>query len=95
MVILLIAFVVVSPEDLPKVAIWLARLFRRFRSVIKEIREQTGINALEHELSSTKNDINRSINTLKSDVNISGELGGTAQAIQTEIAKTDEAVKKE
>ena len=95
LVILLIAFVVVGPEDLPKVAVWLAKLVRRFRSLLREVREQTGLNDLEHELSDAKRDINTSINVLKSDVKISRELDDTAVDMRETLAQTDEALKEE
>ena len=95
LVILLIAFVVVGPEDLPKVAVWLAKLVKRFRSLLREVREQTGINDLAHELSDAKRDINTSINTLKSDVNISRELEDTAGSVSETLHQTDKAIKEE
>lgn len=95
LVILLIAFVVVGPEDLPKVAVWLAKLVRRFRSLLRDVKAQTGINDLEHELSDAKRDINTSINVLKSDVKISRELDDTAVDMRETLAQTDEALKEE
>ena len=85
----------VGPEDLPKVAVWLAKLVRRFRSLLREVREQTGLNDLQHELADTKRDINTSINTLKSDVNISRELEDTAGDMSKTLRKTEEALKEE
>ena len=94
-VILLIAFVVVGPEDLPKVAVWLARLFRRLRSIIREVREQTGLNDLQSEINTTKREIEHDINSLKSDVSISRELDDMSQDLRGTLSQTDNAIKKE
>ena len=55
LVIFLIAFVVVGPEDLPKVARWIARTIKNLRGIMKTIKEESGINEIEREIKDTGN----------------------------------------
>ena len=45
--ILLVAFLVVGPKDLPKVARWIARQIKNLRKLVREVkRKQAGMNWL-------------------------------------------------
>ena len=41
-VVLLIAFLVVGPKDLPKVARWLGRMVKKLKQLIREVKQETG-----------------------------------------------------
>ena len=43
LIVLLVAFVIVGPDDLPKVARWLGRQVRRLRTLIRDIKQETEI----------------------------------------------------
>ena len=45
-VILLIAFVVVGPKDLPKIARALGRFVRYIKAMVEEVKRETGIDEL-------------------------------------------------
>ena len=47
---LLIAFLVVGPKDLPKVARWLGRMVKKLKQMIREVKKETGWDDLEKEL---------------------------------------------
>ena len=47
--VLLVAFLVVGPKDLPKVARWLGRMVKRMRQMIRELKEEVGWNELTQE----------------------------------------------
>lgn len=87
--ILLIAFVVVGPEDLPKVAVWLGRMVRRIRSLIRELKAESGWNEIEREINDTKREIDSDMRKLQSDMNITRELDDTSQEITSEMRKID------
>ncbi|MBQ7543649.1 MAG: twin-arginine translocase TatA/TatE family subunit [Synergistaceae bacterium] len=89
--ILLIAFVVVGPKDLPKVARWLARLVRRFRSLAKEVRAELQLDDLERELSTTEGSINQELGRLKSDLS----LEDSTAEIREGIAQLDSSIKSQ
>ena len=46
-VVLLIAFLVVGPKDLPKVARWLGRMVKKLKQLIREVKQETGWDELE------------------------------------------------
>ena len=69
-VVLLIAFLVVGPKDLPKVARWLGCMVKKLKQLIREVKQETGWDDLEKELKDTK----ASVTDLKKDLDITAEL---------------------
>ena len=57
--VLLIAFLAVGPKDLPRVARWLGRQVKRLRSMIREIKQESGWDELEKEYKSVQTDIKK------------------------------------
>ena len=56
-VILLIAFVVVGPKDLPKIARALGRFVRTIRSMVDEVKREAGLDELTKDLKSVEHDV--------------------------------------
>lgn len=79
--LLLIAFIVVGPKDLPKIARFLGRLVRRARTIIKEIKAETGFDEVEEELNETKRDLEK---TMK-EADIREELKMTKKGLDDEL----------
>ena len=71
---LLIAFLVVGPKDLPRVARWLGRMVRKIRQLIREVKKETGWDELEKEFKDTKSDMDQTFKEVKQDLDISSEL---------------------
>ena len=63
--ILLVAFVIVGPQDLPKVARFLGRNVRKLRLLLKEIKQESGWNDIEKEFKDTSNDVKQSAREVK------------------------------
>ncbi len=82
---LLIAFLVVGPKDLPRVARWLGRLVRKMRLLIREVRKETGWDDLEKEYRSTQTDVNRTIGGLQKDLDVSSELKGASEEVSQSV----------
>ena len=59
--VLLIAFLVVGPKDLPKVARWLGRCVRKVREMIREVKQEIGWDELTEETRSIKQDLDRTV----------------------------------
>ena len=59
--ILLIAFVVVGPRDLPKVGAWLGRIIRRCSEMLRELRLEMGLDDLEREIMQTKHGLEKNL----------------------------------
>lgn len=95
LVILLIAFVVVGPQDLPKVARWLGRLVRQLRLLLREFKTQTGFDELEREIADTKSGIDRDIRRIKDDTDLSRELAEGTETLSKELRGTEQALKEE
>ena len=59
--ILLVAFVIVGPKDLPKVARALGRGVRKLRRWIDEFKEETGLDEALDEYNKTSREIERTV----------------------------------
>ena len=88
---LLIAFLVIGPKDLPKVARWLGRMVKKIRQLIQEVKQETGWDEFEKELKDTKTDVDQTFSDLKKDMDITPELKSASQ----ELNKSLNGVKKD
>ena len=59
--ILLVAFVIVGPKDLPKVAAALGRAVRTVKRYIKEFQDESGLGEAVDELKKTSRDLERTL----------------------------------
>ncbi len=57
LLVLLVAFLVVGPKDLPKVARWIARQVKSLKRLIRDIKKETGWDEFAREFRDTKEDI--------------------------------------
>ena len=92
--ILVIAYVFVGPEDLPKVARWLGRAVKRIRLLMRELRQDTGIDEVIAETKELRRDIDSAVrdNTITRELHgVRDELSGLGQDITRDIntAKAD------
>ena len=79
----------VGPEDLPKVAVWLGRMVKRLRSLIRDIKEESGWNNLEREINGTKKDIDSDLRRIQSDVNTGRVIEAASEEVSSEMRKID------
>ncbi len=77
--ILLVAFVVVGPKDLPKVARWIARQVKSIRKFIKEVKKETGWDAFAAELKETENDVKKTFRET------ADEVSGAAKEVEDAV----------
>lgn len=59
--ILLVAFVIVGPRDLPKIARALGRGVRMLKNFLKEFQEETGLGEVVDEFKRTSRDLERTM----------------------------------
>lgn len=90
LVVLLVAFLVVGPKDLPKVARWIARQVKKLRKLIREIKRDTGWDELAAEFKDTKDDLTK---TFK-EADVSEDLRQTASELNKEVNEMRETVAK-
>lgn len=85
--ILLIAFVVVGPKDLPKIARALGRFVRYIRNMVEEVKRETGFDEVADELKGVQRDVKQ---TLK-EADVRPEL----QKTQLEVNKELKSIEKD
>ena len=81
LVILLIAFVVVGPKDLPKIARALGRFVKYIRNMIEEVKRESGLDEVEKELKTMEQKIDEGVRS----VDIRPELQKTQLSINKEL----------
>ena len=81
LVILLIAFVVVGPKDLPKIARALGRFVKYMRSMIEEVKRESGLDEVEKEIKTMERKIDEGVRA----VDIRPELQKTQLSINKEL----------
>lgn len=96
-VILLIAFLVVGPKDLPKVARWLARLVKKARSYIDQFKEDMGLDELEEDVKQAKAEVDG----VAQDVDVTDDLRAAqdemraiAEGVDVELRRTEKEVRQ-
>ena len=91
---LLIAFLVVGPKDLPKVARWLGRMVKKMRQLIRDVKKETGWDELEKEFKDTKSDLDETFKEVKQDMDISSELKDAAKDWKTSVNGVKDELKQ-
>ena len=101
-IVLLIAFLVVGPKDLPKVARWLGRMVRKMRLMIREVKKETGWDDLEKEYRDTRADVRETVSGLKKDLDVTaemkdaaGDLTQSVKDVETELRQTGRQIGQE
>ena len=87
LVTLLIAFVVVGPKDLPKIARALGRFVRYIRNMIEEVKRESGLDEVEKEFKTMERKIDEGVKA----VDIRQDLQKTQLSINKEL----NAIKKD
>ncbi len=85
LLVLVIAYVIVGPRDLPKVARWLGRLVRRARQMIRELKEEVGWNEMMAETA----DVRRDIDDALKEADVSAELKDAQQELRRSVASAE------
>ena len=97
-VVLLVAFLIVGPKDLPKVARWLGRQVKMLRRMVAELKTETGWDGMEKELTQTQQELKQT----QKDLDVTSDLREASQELQRnlnslkkDVKKMDEDAKKE
>ncbi len=88
--VLLIAFLVVGPKDLPKVARWLGRCVKKARQLIREVKQEIGWEELTEETQSVRRDIDQTIK----DSDITADLRSASKEFSKSINEAKKNVAK-
>ena len=91
LLVLVIAYVIVGPKDLPKVARWLGRMVRRARQLIRELKEEVGWNEMMAETA----DVRRDIDEAMKEADVSAELKDAQRELRQSVTSAEkDAMKK-
>lgn len=89
LLVLLVAFLVVGPKDLPKVARWLGRAVKKSRRLLNEIKKESGWNELEKEVRDVQHDVKDAVKQ----GDVSAELREAKKSVQDSAEKFDKDTK--
>lgn len=85
--ILLIAFVVVGPKDLPKIARALGRFVRYIRNMVEEVKRETGFDEVAEELKGVGRDVKQTVKE--------ADIRPDLQKTQLEVNKELKSIEKD
>ena len=91
LLVLIIAYVIVGPKDLPKVARWLGRMVRRAKQLIRELKEEIGWNEMMAETADVRKDIDEAMK----DADISKDLKEAKQELQRSVNEAEKDTMKQ
>lgn len=60
-VVLLVAFLIVGPKDLPRVARWIARQIKWLKRIIREVKAETGWDEFSRELKAAGDEVKSAV----------------------------------
>lgn len=86
--ILLIAFIVVGPQDLPKVARAIARGIKKLRLIFSDVANEMGINEIKSEVKNVRTEVQ---NTVKA-VDIRADLKEAEKEIDKTLKETEKDI---
>ena len=89
LLVLLVAFLVVGPKALPKVARWLGRAVKKSRRLLNEIKKESGWDELEKEVRDVQHDVKDAVKQ----GDVSAELREAKKSVQDSAEKFDKDTK--
>lgn len=89
LLVLLVAFLVVGPKDLPKVARWLGCAVKKSRRLLNEIKKESGWDELEKEVRDVQHDVKDAVKQ----GDVSAELREAKKSVQDSAEKFDKDTK--
>ena len=102
MIVLVVAFVIVGPDDLPKVAVWLGRQLRRLRLVLRDIKAETGLDEVEREVTQIQSDVKQTVREMDVTADlqdaakdVEGEFKGLTRNVNAQTRRLDQAFRSE
>lgn len=94
--VLAVAFLIVGPQDLPKVARWLARQLKTLKKLIREIKRETGWDEFAKEFKDTADDIKSVVKDadIREDIKASAdELRATVEDVRKGVNEASKELK--
>ena len=98
LLVLAVAFLIVGPKDLPKVARWLARQIKSLKKIIREIKKETGWDEFAKEFKDVAEDVKSTVADadIRKDIQSSAdELRNAVDEIRTDVENASKELKKD
>ena len=102
LIVLLVAFVIVGPDDLPRVARWLGRQFRKLRTLVRDFKAETGWDEVEKEVRGIQKDVRVTVRELDVSADlrdaakdVKGEIEGVSRDVKTDLRDLDREAQSE
>ena len=98
LLVLAVAFLIVGPKDLPKVARWIARQIKSLKKVIREIKKETGWDEFAKEFKDVADDVKSTVKDadIRKDIQESAdELRATVEDVRRDVNAASRELKKD
>ena len=98
LLVLAVAFLVVGPKDLPKVARWLARQLKSLKKLVREIKKETGWDEFAKEFKDVADDVKSTVKDadIREDVKAAAdELRATVEGVRKDVDAASKELQKE
>ena len=98
LLVLAVAFLVVGPKDLPKVARWIARQIKSIKKLVREIKKETGWDEFAKEFKDVADDVKSTVQDadIRKDVQMSAdELRATMEDVRRDVETASRELEKE
>ena len=96
--VLAVAFLVVGPKDLPKVARWIARQLKSIKKLVREIKKETGWDEFAKEFKDVADDVKATVKDadIRKDVQSAAEeLRATVNDVRRDVETASDEFKKD
>lgn len=96
LVILLVAFLIVGPKDLPKVARWLARVIKKAKAYVNQFRDDFGLDEIEAEVKAVKTEVEGAVKEADVSAEVRAaqdEMRAIAEGIDVDMRRTAAEIK--
>lgn len=98
LLVLAVAFLVVGPKDLPKVARWIARQLKSLKKLLREVKKETGWDEFAREFKDVADDVKSVVKDadIRKDVqSAADELRSTVEDVRRDVDEASKQLKKD
>lgn len=98
LLVLAVAFLVVGPKDLPKVARWIARQVKSIKKLVREIKKETGWDEFAKEFKDVADDVKSTVKDadIRKDVqSAADDLRSTVNDARKDVEAASKELEKE
>lgn len=96
--VLAVAFLIVGPQDLPKVARWLARQIKSIKKLVREVKRETGWDEFAREFKDITDDVKSTVqeaDVTKDVKNAADDLRSTVDSVRRDVEQASKELEKD